>query len=144
MPYIKRTSKNIWLYVKITRNEKLSEHTIHRLVAEHFIPNPKRLPCVRHKDNNIQNNFAGNLEWSTYEKLGTVTRSLYGGTPVCKIDKVTGEVLEEYRNMAEAGRANYLHRETIRQVIKGIRKSAGGFCWKKIDEDNFDEDEEAI
>lgn len=35
------------------------------MVAETFIPNPKKLPIVNHKDGNKKNNDSTNLEWST-------------------------------------------------------------------------------
>jgi len=35
----------------------------HRLVAEHFIPNPNNLPEVNHIDSNPSNNYQNNLEW---------------------------------------------------------------------------------
>lgn len=38
---------------------------VHRLVADHFIPNPDNLPEVNHKDWNISNNHVSNLEWIT-------------------------------------------------------------------------------
>lgn len=37
----------------------------HRLVAEHFIPNPNNLPYVHHKDGNKLNNHVSNLDWIT-------------------------------------------------------------------------------
>ena len=36
---------------------------VHRLVAQAFIPNPKRLPEINHDDGNKQNNFPYNLIW---------------------------------------------------------------------------------
>ena len=37
---------------------------IHMLVAETFIPNPEGKKYVRHKDGNLLNNRADNLEWT--------------------------------------------------------------------------------
>ena len=61
--------KNGYLYVSLGRKKIIS---IHRLVAEAFIPNPNNLPQVNHKDEDKTNNFVGtpendykdgNLEW---------------------------------------------------------------------------------
>lgn len=38
---------------------------VHRLVAEHFIPNPDNLPQIDHIDNDPLNNRAENLQWVT-------------------------------------------------------------------------------
>lgn len=42
--------------------------SIHRLVAKTFIPNPKNLPQINHKDGNKSNNNIDNLEWCTNEE----------------------------------------------------------------------------
>jgi len=39
--------------------------SIHRLVAFAFIPNPNNYPQINHKDENVSNNKAENLEWCT-------------------------------------------------------------------------------
>ena len=46
-------------------NRKQKIYKIHRLLAEHFIPNPENKPCVNHIDGNKLNNSLDNLEWAT-------------------------------------------------------------------------------
>ncbi len=47
------------------KNQIYKHVTVHRLVAQHFIPNPDNLPVVNHLDNNGFNNHVSNLEWTT-------------------------------------------------------------------------------
>jgi len=42
-----------------------TNHWVHRLVAETFIPNPKGLKYIDHKDDNGLNNRSDNLQWVT-------------------------------------------------------------------------------
>lgn len=54
-----------YLKVDLSIDGVSSTHTVHRLVAETFVPNPERKPEVNHDDGDRENNFASNLEWST-------------------------------------------------------------------------------
>ena len=57
---------NGYCFVKLHIGGKYKNKYIHRLVAEHFIPNNKGLPEINHKDGNKQNNRISNLEWVTH------------------------------------------------------------------------------
>lgn len=50
------------------RNEvgKRKQYTVHRIVANAFVPNPNDYPIVNHIDENKLNNNVNNLEWCDY------------------------------------------------------------------------------
>ena len=57
--------RNWFGYPKVTlmRDGKKHERRIHKLVAEHFIPNPSNKPIVNHRDSDRSNHTVDNLEW---------------------------------------------------------------------------------
>lgn len=59
---------NKYLVVDLHKNKKGKTISVHRIVAEAFIPNTNDLPCVNHKDGNKDNNCVDNLEWCTYSE----------------------------------------------------------------------------
>ena len=70
-----KTNKNLYysksknyLRVSLNKNGIRKGYSIHRLVAQAFIPNPNNYPCVNHKDCNGNNNKVNNLEWCTYKQ----------------------------------------------------------------------------
>lgn len=52
-------------FVYLSKNGISKKHTIHRLVAQAFIPNPNNYPVINHKDGNVENNCVDNLEFCT-------------------------------------------------------------------------------
>lgn len=68
-PFCKTRKMLLYKLVNIARKgEQQSPVSVHRLVAEAFIPNPENKPCVNHIDGDKANNRAENLEWSTYSE----------------------------------------------------------------------------
>lgn len=57
-----------YLYVNLLKKGQLKSKTIHRLVAEAFIPNINNKPQVNHVDENKRNNHIDNLEWVTIKE----------------------------------------------------------------------------
>ena len=49
--------------IKLMKGGKDITYRGHRLVAMAFVPNPEKLPCINHKDENKLNNNPNNLEW---------------------------------------------------------------------------------
>lgn len=54
---------NGYYRVTLAKDGKRAQKYLHRLLAEYFIPNPKNLPQVNHKDGNKLNCALDNLEW---------------------------------------------------------------------------------
>jgi len=63
-PYIHTT----YIKVSMSVNGKQKTTTMHRLVAQAFIPNPENKPFVNHKDRDGTNNCVSNLEWVTHSE----------------------------------------------------------------------------
>jgi hypothetical protein len=67
------------------RSKFESHPTVHKLVAESFLPNPNKKPTVNHIDGVKTNNQVCNLEWATHSEQMThaISTGLYS-PPVLK------------------------------------------------------------
>ena len=63
---LKPRKRGDYLSVRIANGDiKKGNTSIHRMVAEIYVPNPNKKDFVNHIDGNKYNNSANNLEWVT-------------------------------------------------------------------------------
>ena len=111
---------------------------IHRIVAETYMPNPKNLPCVNHKDENKENNTVSNLEWCTYQynnhygrnkPINNLNGYIANSKPVCQIT-ADGTTVAIYPSGREAARKTGVQQSNIVKCCLGKVKTAGGYQWR--------------
>lgn len=89
-------------FYNLTRIEKPHRY-IHRLVAQHFIPNPEGKDYVNHIDHDKSNNVLSNLEWVTAKEntkhgidAGRINSKLRGKTNQLTLqDRVKAVILRQ-------------------------------------------------
>lgn len=65
------SNPNGYLIVRLSKNGLPKYFSVHRLVANAFIPNPLNLPQINHIDGDKLNNNDWNLEWCTAQQNNT-------------------------------------------------------------------------
>ena len=60
--------------IQLCKDGKQSNHRLHRLLANAFIPNPDTKECVDHIDRNRKNNQLSNLRWVTKQENNLNTK----------------------------------------------------------------------
>ena len=121
--------------VVLTNNGIKKSFKVHRLVAETFIKNPKKLQQINHKDENKQNNAVNNLEWcnSSYNNnYGSrnikVAKKLRKKVDCIDID---GHLIKTYESIQATKEDNFSPNKVC-QVCKNKygRKTHKGYLWK--------------
>lgn len=119
--------------VRLCKNGANKQILIHRLVAEAFLPNPKKLPQINHIDENKKNNCVDNLEWcdAKYninygEHNKKVAKSHCKKVYCVELDRV-------FESAKSAATQLNLSDSNIAKCCKGKYKTTGGYRWKYAD-----------
>lgn len=132
-----------YMRVQLCKPNKDKIFSIHRLVAQAFIPNPNNYPEINHLDHVRHNNNVNNLEWCTRSRnaqysftrpdrkkakawLGKSGELHHASMPVYQIEN--GKIIGVYGSIGLAEK-DFKH---VGDVVRGKRKSAGGFQWKMV------------
>lgn len=95
---------------------------IHRLVAEHFIPNPHNLPQIDHIDGNSRNNAASNLRWCNQTTNINNPITKYRSKKLRKVASFSlrGKKLKEYKSLTDASRDTGVPVSSICCLARGV------------------------
>lgn len=135
-----------YLIIGLCKNTKRKNFYIHRLVAETFLDNKKKLKEINHIDCDTHNNCVDNLEWCdrsynlkySYE-IGNhkAPMSWKGKTgyehPVSKeINQydLDDNYIKTYGSASQASKLTGICYESVKKVARGAQYTAGGFKWK--------------
>lgn len=136
-------NKQGYYQVSLWKNGVEKRYLLHRLIAEHFIPNPENKPCIDHINTDHTDNRIENLRWCTYKENNNNPLTIkhrskprnwnikgfnhWQSKPVAQLTK-KGELLNIYPNAYSVGIFQ------INACCNGKRKTAGGYKWQYVDD----------
>lgn len=136
-----------YCFVIMVKDNIRKMHLVHRLVAEHFIPNVNNLPQINHIDENKENNHVSNLEWCTAkynvnygmrsQKVSEKLRGRYNREDISKKIKQLskeGMLIHIFPSIREANRAIGKPSRHISECCHHKRKTAYGYRWEFVKE----------
>ena len=125
---------SVFLY---DRKGGYKQASVHRLVAEAFIPNPNGYEEVNHKDECKANNKAANLEWCSHKqnnsygtrgkRIGAANTNGKRSKPIIALDEL-GNVVMRFPSLNEATRQGYNQSNVCLAIRKGVKRY--GYFWK--------------
>lgn len=126
--------KDGYIQVHLTKDKKMKNFLLHRLVAITFIENYNDYEFINHIDGNKENNSLNNLEWCdrSYNILHAYDNELIKKRKkVGQYDK-DNNLLNIYESIMEASKKTNIDRSHISACCKGKKKykSAGGYIWR--------------
>lgn len=110
------------MQVKLKRDGKNYYKRVHRLIAEHFLPNPNNLPQVNHIDGDKTNNNISNLEWvdnKSNTKHGYDNNLYHSKRRSIKVEVYNklGEYINTYKSIRETAEELHINRKTLSRIL---------------------------
>ena len=142
--------KEGYFQVNLRKNGEYKTCKVHRLVAQTFLPNPEKKPCINHKiqgkegkkinmvifnEDGIIDKERTTIEWVTYKEnndYGTHNERVAKANTNGKLSKpvlqlsLSGELIREWPSTAECGR-NGFNQGHVTECCLGKRKTHKGF-----------------
>lgn len=120
-------------YVRLSKDGKVTNKYIHRLVAEAFIQNPENKPTVDHLNRDTNNNTLVNLRWATYDEQvnNRNNKNIQNRKPI-NIE-YNGKVIT-FNSQTECAKYFGTSKNRINELFKGKRSEYKGI---KISVDNY-------
>ena len=133
-----------YLQVNLSKDGKIEQPLVHRLVATAFLENTEGYKEINHKDENKQNNCVDNLEWCSRsynnryndkaKKAGKKTAEKLS-KPVYSINKESG-LITYWESAKVASRQTGIASSNICACLKGRQKSCGNHIWFYADDED--------
>lgn len=128
----KFNKSNGYMQVTLYNNGEGKTFSVHRLVGNAFIKNPKNLPQINHIDQTKVNNIVSNLEWCTARyncNYGTKTENLKKRTNQYTRD---GKLIKTWGSLCEIEEKLGFYESNISACCNGRLKSAYNFIWRFV------------
>lgn len=133
--WMRAHKKKGYMFIQLRNDGGHMYKSIHRLVAEAFIPNPANKRCVNHKDFNVENNHVDNLEWMTDSENQTYSykngRRPNQGKLIAALGRQCSKIAPDQVPVVRARFASKI--ETLQQIADdyGVhRETIGRLCRK--------------
>ena len=129
-----RKNKRGYSQINLYKDGGRTMFSIHRLVAQTFIPNPENKPQVNHIDEDKTNNRVDNLEWVTSKENNNHGTRLYRSAMKKRRSVVSkhiksGAVLVHDSQISASIKLS-VRRTDINNVLRGRQKTAGGYTFE--------------